>query len=575
MPGVYSRISFFFDWISKTVCEVSIDPPDYLDCQKELEFINWDPWKKLGRCQGDCDKDEDCNGDMVCFISTLGSAPGCGDKADSAPCILSNFCAFDKDFRSIHVRVSEDPFVLELVHWDPLHLLGHCQGDCDKDEDCAGDMICFFDSTGTGFVPGCNPNYGLDYFIANFCVYQAAEVTEAPTFLPTQYSTGDPILIGALNQLDDNTRVPTSISVDDSTLVPTASLAPSISSSPSFSPSVSITPSASSSPSEHPTEYPTNEPSMSSSPSFSPSVSITPSASSSPSEHPKEYPTNEPSTTNAPSMSSSPSFSPSASPSFEDYLVLVNWDPFAPLEHCQGDCDKDEDCEENMVCYFDPTGSGIVPGCGPNYGLDYQIANFCIYRVTEVPSQAPSQYQTERPTKKPSVSLSPSFSDNLDLVGWDPVDPLEHCQGDCDKDEDCAGNMVCYFDTTGSGSAPGCGPNYGLDYQIANFCVYRVTEVPSLTPSQHPTDHPTKEPSVSLSPSFSDNLDLVGWDPVDPLEHCQGDCDNDEDCAGGMVCYSDPTGSGYVPGCGPNYGWDYQIANFCVYRVTESSTFPT
>ena len=39
----------------------------------------------------------------------------------------------------------------------------------------------------------------------------------------------------------------------------------------------------------------------------------------------------------------------------------------------------------------------------------------------------------------PSISSSPSFSDNLDLVGWDPVDPLEHCQGDCDRDEDCGG----------------------------------------------------------------------------------------------------------------------------------------
>merc|ERR1712217_866468 len=42
---------------------------------------------------------------------------------------------------------------------------------------------------------------------------------------------------------------------------------------------------------------------------------------------------------------------------------------------------------------------------------------------------------------------------------------------------------------------------------------------------------------------------------------CQGDCDNDDDCAGKMICYQRKSGDA-MPGCSgtPNNGWDYCMA---------------
>ena len=34
-PGVYSRVSKGYDWIRSEVCNKSVDPPEYMDCQAE------------------------------------------------------------------------------------------------------------------------------------------------------------------------------------------------------------------------------------------------------------------------------------------------------------------------------------------------------------------------------------------------------------------------------------------------------------------------------------------------------------------------------------------------------------
>lgn len=39
-------------------------------------------------------------------------------------------------------------------------------------------------------------------------------------------------------------------------------------------------------------------------------------------------------------------------------------------------------------------------------------------------------------------------------------------------------------------------------------------------------------------------LEFVGWDPTDPLSLCQGDCDNDSDCEGDLVCVHDAVPEG-------------------------------
>uniref|UniRef100_A0A7S0GEP7 Uncharacterized protein n=1 Tax=Proboscia inermis TaxID=420281 RepID=A0A7S0GEP7_9STRA len=109
-----------------------------------------------------------------------------------------------------------------------------------------------------------------------------------------------------------------------------------------------------------------------------------------------------------------------------------------------------------------------------------------------------------------------------------------------------------------------------------------LNSVPSLipsivhvsVPSAVPSTNPSLKPSSSTNPSSklsavpsrcnsgggSETLVDLGWNPPCILGHCQGDCNNDSDCAPGLACYhragDDAAGP---PGCsGTLYtGMDY------------------
>ena len=97
----------------------------------------------LGHCEGDCDSDDDCAGSLVCFergkdTMKRGLVPGCPDKELSK----TDFCVKPE----VALPMIDDT------------LLGHCEGDCDSDDDCAGSLVCFHDADnilGQGLVPGC------------------------------------------------------------------------------------------------------------------------------------------------------------------------------------------------------------------------------------------------------------------------------------------------------------------------------------------------------------------------------------------------------------------------------------
>lgn len=122
--------------------------------------------------------------------------------------------------------------------------------------------------------------------------------------------------------------------------------------------------------------------------------------------------------------------------------------------------------------------------------------------------------------------------------------PLDQCQGDCDVDAHCRGNLVC-FQRNGSESVPGCigGEN---DRTPTDYCTD-----PKYIASYNTPQLPT--------------LNFLGRNPSPsnyPLQECEGDCDIDSDCAAGLVCFQrTPENSGSVPGCA---GTDNSAADYCV-----------
>jgi len=109
--------------------------------------------------------------------------------------------------------------------------------------------------------------------------------------------------------------------------------------------------------------------------------------------------------------------------------------------------------------------------------------------------------------------------------GWSPIDNLGECEGDCDLDDDCTGNLECWQRSSAYPAIPpGCSgypPGGALEY---DFC-YDPNKRPGLQYHGHPS---------------------AG---CGCLAECWGECDSDTDCYGGLKCYQRNHGGPVPPGC--------------------------
>jgi hypothetical protein len=90
------------------------------------------------------------------------------------------------------------------------------------------------------------------------------------------------------------------------------------------------------------------------------------------------------------------------------------------------------------------------------------------------------------------------------------------------------------------------------------------TGAPS-APSSEPTAAPSMEPT---RPPIDYVATFVAWSPdttVNKLRQCEGDCDDDEDCAEGLMCYL-RTGM-TVPGCEGLR--ERSVADYCIDPADE------
>jgi len=78
-------------------------------------------------------------------------------------------------------------------------------------------------------------------------------------------------------------------------------------------------------------------------------------------------------------------------------------------------------------------------------------------------------------------------------------------------------------------------------------------------PNQYPSDTSVCHScSVQLPPLVNN-----GWSPSGSLGICEGDCDRDQDCDGGLICFH-RDGHTHVPGCANGGSGDVAYFDYCV-----------
>ena len=89
----------------------------------------------------DCDNDDECEGDLICFHRGDADVPNCLGTPGA-----SDYCIKPVAGLLIERGNNGNP--------SANFPLGECEGDCDNDGDCAGDLVCF-QRNGLESVPGC------------------------------------------------------------------------------------------------------------------------------------------------------------------------------------------------------------------------------------------------------------------------------------------------------------------------------------------------------------------------------------------------------------------------------------
>jgi len=280
-------------------------------------------------------------------------------------------------------------------------------------------------------------------------------------------------------------------------------------------------------------------------------------------------------------------------------VVFIDWSPSALLDECEGDCDDDSDCVSGLTCYHDD----VPPGCT---GIAVAGADYC-YDDSTTTTQAPGINCTSHdecpghlpfcysglcdycdechychdgidntcgpcgsgfPTREnASCTAGPTTTDgstDVVLIDWSPTALLNKCEGDCDSDTDCVSGLACFHDDV----PPGC---TGTAVTNADYCydpsAGATTDAPSAVPTEEPTMEPTTEPVGIATTDDTTEVNFIDWSPSAPLDECEGDCDDDSDCASGLTCYHDDV----PPGC---TGTAVSGADYC-YDDSTTTTMPT
>ncbi|KAL3927051.1 MAG: hypothetical protein SGBAC_013240, partial [Bacillariaceae sp.] len=119
------------------------------------------------------------------------------------------------------------------------------------------------------------------------------------------------------------------------------------------------------------------------------------------------------------------------------------------------------------------------------------------------------------------------------------ITPLSICMGDCDEDSDCGPGLKC-FQRIQNTPVPGC--SGGLeDKSNSDYCI------------------PIEQPPVVVIETTS------------PLGLCEGDCDSNDDCGNGLVCYQRSEYE-HVPGCTGGTA-DGSRTDYCVPKAMVPQTY--
>lgn len=145
------------------------------------------------------------------------------------------------------------------------------------------------------------------------------------------------------------------------------------------------------------------------------------------------------------------------------------------LQLCQGDCDLNSDCADNLICYNRNDRNAAVPGCttGSLSIIEDDVTiSFCIDPNTLATNTIDIPvFETNVESSSAIIALNGTIPVELivpqNVLFPEGISRLQKCQGDCDEDAECSGVLMC-FQRSSYEPVPGCS-GYE-EYRTVDFC---------------------------------------------------------------------------------------------------------
>ena len=176
---------------------------------------------KCGLCQGDCDNDSQCEPGLVCAQrGGVERIPGCNGEGGN-----TDVSGKDVGIKPQNVAQNVINYIGECGSQG--YLCGHCEGDCDRNENCESGLVCV-GRGGFEAVSGCIGEGGAtDVYAKDICVDLSvppvgspvsAPVTSPPTALPV---TTSPTANPTASPTESPTKAPVKAPIETPTASPT------------------------------------------------------------------------------------------------------------------------------------------------------------------------------------------------------------------------------------------------------------------------------------------------------------------------------------------------------------------
>jgi len=176
-------------------------------------------------------------------------------------------------------------------------------------------------------------------------------------------------------------------------------------------------------------------------------------------------------------------------------------------KRCEGDCDSSSDCEGNLIC-MRRNGFEPVPGCeGEGGTFDLRGKDICY------DPQNDNDDDDNDDNDDGGTGNDGTFQDSLQIneEGCSSTGPCEKCFGPCLSDEDCGSGLTCFI-RNGDEPIPGCVTGSNEDIENTNYC----HEMPSDGPVTYiPGDLKVRENGLLLSTGLTSRIIASSGDKVD------------------------------------------------------------